>query len=178
MYAHKAIQAYDKATDAMDLAETVYNAGQEILTADPCDDYSDLKSLGQRAGMNLAGRALSGATRAGRGPRLGVVADADPPGKVPNRWGSRGSPAHRGRIGEAEQRLQAKGWKTVAGGSRPEQKYGNRFPDLVMEKDGKQIAVQVGRTTQGGLPVSRERRAASDLRGSGQFSHVFVLGYD
>jgi len=77
MYAHKAIQAYDKATDAMDLAETAYYAGQEIRTADPCDDYSALKNLGQQVGIKALGRVAGAPRRAGKNPRLGVTADGD-----------------------------------------------------------------------------------------------------
>jgi hypothetical protein len=46
-----------------------------------------------------------------------------------------------------------------------------------MEREGSQIAFQVGRTTNAGLPVARERRALADLRGTGEFEHVFFLGY-
>ena len=54
-----------------------------------------------------------------------------------------------------------------------------RFPDLVMRNPvtGKQIAIQVGRKTKGGMPVPRERRAVLDLRASGLFSHVFFISY-
>jgi hypothetical protein len=65
----------------------------------------------------------------------------------------------------------------VAGGSLPEAKYGSRFPDLVMERNGQRIALQVGRTTKLGLPVARERRALVDLTATGEFDHVFFLRY-
>jgi len=91
-----------------------------------------------------------------------------------------GSPrksSHRAGVAEAESRLTARGWNTVAGGSLPERRFGSRFPDLVMERDGGLIAVQVGRTPRSGLPISRERRALADLRASGDFEHVFFLPY-
>lgn len=100
----------------------------------------------------------------------------------PNPWGRRGSPAHQARVAQAEQRLSAQGWRTVSGGSLPERAVSvsggrRRYPDLVMERNGQQIAIQVGRVTGGGMPVPRERAARSDLRGTGQFSHVFFLRY-
>jgi hypothetical protein len=97
--------------------------------------------------------------------------------RVPNPWGRRGSPAHVAGIGEAEARLSDNGWTTVAGGSLPEAKYGARFPDLVVTRAGVTIAIQVGRTTAGGLPVAREVRALADLRSGDWFAHVFFLGY-
>ena len=102
----------------------------------------------------------------------------------PNPYGRHGSPAHVAKIREAEMRLQDKGWTPLSGGSLPEAKYGNRFPDLVMEKDGKQIAVQVGRRTKTQrIPIARERRARADLQNyvdpvDGQsFDHVFFVEY-
>ncbi|MFI6680466.1 hypothetical protein [Kribbella sp. NPDC050470] len=97
--------------------------------------------------------------------------------KPPNPYGRRGSPAHVDRIDEAETRLAARGWTTVAGGSLPERMYGSRFPDLVMQRGESTIAIQVGRATRRGLPIARERRAIADLRRTGAFDHVFFLKY-
>jgi len=96
---------------------------------------------------------------------------------VPNPHGRLGSPAHRARIAQARDRLLAKGARLVSGGGTPEVKYGNRYPDLVIEWQGQRIAIQVGRVTRGGLPVARERYAIADLRALPDFSHVFYLGY-
>ena len=41
---------------------------------------------------------------------------------------------------------------------------GGRFADIVAIKDGKTLRIQVGRTTQRGNPIARERRALSDIR--------------
>jgi hypothetical protein len=97
--------------------------------------------------------------------------------RVPNPWGRRGSPAHRARIYEAEQRFTARGWEVVAGGSLPEVRYGSRLPDLVLARDGKRIAFQVGRVTKAGRPIARERRALGDLRATGEFDNVYFLKY-
>lgn len=96
---------------------------------------------------------------------------------MPNPWGKRGSPNHVARVDEAETRLVGDGWSTFAGGSLRERKYGSRYPDLVMNRGDQWIAVQVGRTTKGGIPVARERRAMDDLRSTGAFDHVFFLRY-
>jgi hypothetical protein len=55
--------------------------------------------------------------------------------RVPNPWGRRGSPNHVARIQEAEERIADRGWKTALGGSLPEEKYGKRYPDLVMQRE-------------------------------------------
>jgi hypothetical protein len=46
-----------------------------------------------------------------------------------------------------------------------------------MERGGKRIAFQIGRTTKSGIPVARERRALADLRATGEFDHVYFLRY-
>ena len=66
----------------------------------------------------------------------------------------------------------------MSGGTGPEMKYGNRFPDLVLEKGNKRISIQIGHATEvSRLPVARERRAIADLRALGDFDHVFFLKY-
>jgi RHS repeat-associated protein len=102
---------------------------------------------------------------------------------VRNPWGRHGSPAHQDRVDAIREGLRLRGWRPVAGGTGlPERaiQVGNgriRYPDLIMEKGGRQIAVQVGKRTKGGAPVWRERRALRDLRGSGAFRHVFFFEY-
>jgi RHS repeat-associated protein len=103
-----------------------------------------------------------------------------PPKRVPNPDGRRGGPRHRGTVDEIETRFRDKDWTTASGGSRPEAAVDMpdgtvRFPDLVMEKGTKAIAFQVGDTTQGGLPVWRERPALAALRACGEFAHVFFI---
>jgi hypothetical protein len=58
------------------------------------------------------------------------------------------------------------------------------MPDLVMERNGQLIAIQVGRRNAGNLlPVARERRAIQDLQAfrdaetGNAFLHIFFLGY-
>ena len=64
----------------------------------------------------------------------------------------------------------------ITGGELPE-KNGRRFPDLVFERGGERIAIQIGRVTKKGLPVARERRAMSDLWSTGDFDQVFYVLY-
>jgi hypothetical protein len=47
-----------------------------------------------------------------------------------------------------------------------------------MTKDGHLVAFQIGRSTKAGAPVARELRALHDLRGTGNFDHVWFLGYE
>ena len=75
-----------------------------------------------------------------------------------------------------------KGWNVVAGGSKKEirtivdaatKRY--RYADLVLEKNGRTIAIQVGRATGKG-PAPREKAALADLRKI--FNNVFFLRYN
>ena len=105
-----------------------------------------------------------------------------PARRVTNPWGRRGSPPHRNRILEAEQRFNDKHWTTVSGGSKPEARVympdgSYRYPDLVLEKGGTRIAINVGHATKGGLPVSGERPALADLRKAGELAHAFFISF-
>jgi RHS repeat-associated protein len=126
--------------------------------------------IGPRGASNAA-RAAWRTFAGGKAPKV------DPVRPVPNPWGRRGSPAHGARVAEAEERFASRGWNTVSGGSLPERMYGRRFPDLVMERNGRLIAFQIGRTTRSGRPIARERRALGDLQATGEFEHVWFLGY-
>jgi Pretoxin HINT domain len=100
-----------------------------------------------------------------------------------NPYGSRGSPVHLARIGEAERLLNKAGWKTISGGVRRPTRAvlipggGRRFPDLVVGRAKEQIAVQVGRISAKGQAVTREVNALRDLLNTDRFRHVFFLGY-
>jgi len=140
--------------------------------------------LGRNCAVNTNSAAYSGAAM------FGIIFDAFNPGKAVGKGAlkafarveRRGGTAHRVKIAEAQARLEAKGFKLESGGLGKEQKYGNRFSDLVMEKDGKRIALQIGKRNKNGMPIARERRALDDLRayernGEGYFDHVFYVGY-
>ena len=101
---------------------------------------------------------------------------------VHNSCGRRGGPDHIKRILDAAASFEKKGWIVVSGGLKKEirtivdqvtKKY--RYADLVLEKNGKQIAIQVGRATKNG-PVPREVVPLKDLRKV--FKHVFFLKYN
>jgi Holliday junction resolvase-like predicted endonuclease len=57
--------------------------------------------------------------------------------------------------------------------------YDNGIIDLVMEKNGKTMVIQVGRALQGGKPVAREVKAINDLKllPMEKFNHVFFFQY-
>jgi hypothetical protein len=103
--------------------------------------------------------------------------------KVPNPFGRRGSPAHRGKILEVEAELRKLGWDTVSGGSAEERAVAIpgtnriRYPDLVMTNGTDTIAIQVGRATRGGLPVWRERGPLIDLMRTGMYRKIYFVRY-
>jgi RHS repeat-associated protein len=102
--------------------------------------------------------------------------------RPPNPGGRRGCPPHRLAVAQEEAGWEARGWKLENGGRLPEQKVdlGNgrwRYPDLVLEKGGIRIAIQVGRTTQAGLPVAREIAAMIDLIDASIFDDVIFVPY-
>jgi hypothetical protein len=102
---------------------------------------------------------------------------------IPNPWGRLGGPLHRTRVAEAAQKLAKNGWTRIPRKPLGDQGFTMlngrlRFPDLVMQRNGEMIAIQVGkRTLRTQRPIARELRALSDLRDSGVFKHVFFLGY-
>jgi RHS repeat-associated protein len=87
----------------------------------------------------------------------------------PNPHGSRGGPAHRGTIDRRIGELENEGYEHIGGGDLPEEyiRLANgrgRRPDITMRNpDGSRYRENVGRTTQRGQPVARERRALDDL---------------
>jgi hypothetical protein len=103
--------------------------------------------------------------------------------RIPNPFGRRGSPAHVKRIAEAETRLARRGWTTISGGSLAERRVlipgtgRYRYADLVMGRNGRQIAIQVGKATRNG-PIAREAQALRDLRSTGLFSRIHFIAYD
>ena len=91
--------------------------------------------------------------------------------------GRHGGEAHRNRVQSVKDTLDKGDWDvssnerryTVSGG-----RY--RYPDIIAEKDGSTLLVQVGRTTKSGAPVAREVRALNDLRGAGY--RTWFVRYD
>jgi hypothetical protein len=98
----------------------------------------------------------------------------------PNPGGRRGSPEHRAAVADAERMFKSVYGNAahVAGGSKAEVLFGNRFPDLVFEV-GKniRIGIQVGRETLAGAPVAREVRALRDLIKTGEFDILYFLSF-
>ena len=91
--------------------------------------------------------------------------------KAPNPHGSRGGPEHRKKIGERIRELEREGHKHVGGGSKKEKVVKTphgcktcRRPDITTRTpDGDIYRENVGRSTKGGGPVARERRALDDI---------------
>ena len=97
------------------------------------------------------------------------------PKSCPNPYGKKGSPAHQEKVHEIGVDLESRGYKVIyeykvdtPGGNKS-----TRFVDVYATNGFDSVGVQVGRMTQGGLPVSRERKAMADLRDNG-INVVFV----
>jgi RHS repeat-associated protein len=106
-----------------------------------------------------------------RAERMANLVDPPPTVKVPNRWGSRGSPAHREVIEQRIEELRKAGHELKGGGPLPEEVVPTpggaksmRRPDITTQTpDGSTHRENVGRTTKAGEPVARERRALDDI---------------
>jgi hypothetical protein len=136
---------------------------------------SVITSIGKEGLQELASNAKNLVKSLGGGKQ-------PPPQRVTNPWGRGGSPAHRGRIEQIETRFKGKAWTHIAGGSKPEQRVymsdgSYRYPDLIFDKDGRTVAINVGRATQGGRPIARERAALEDLRSVGELAHAFFVSH-
>ena len=92
-------------------------------------------------------------------------------------YGSRGGLEHRAAIERRIEDLKAGNHEHVAGGSKPEEVIptpggtnSSRRPDITTRApDGSLYRENVGRSTQSGAPVSRERKALDDIeRATGQ----------
>ena len=76
----------------------------------------------------------------------------------------------------------AKDWETYAGGTLPERRVympdgSYRYPDLIMEKGGAKVAINIGHVTETGLPIARERDSLAALREAGELAHAFFVKY-
>lgn len=92
-------------------------------------------------------------------------------GKVPNPYGKTGGPAHKAAVKEAEEELVKDGFTEIDHEvmvRTPDGTKSKRFVDVQgtnpTTKEIKQI--QVGKQTQKGKPISRERKALDDIEGA------------
>jgi hypothetical protein len=86
----------------------------------------------------------------------------------PNPYGSKGGPAHQGKVEEVERGMKERGLKTEREFKvdTPQGEKGSRRVDVVgknPETGAVEEMHQVGRATKGGEPVARERRALHDI---------------
>jgi len=91
----------------------------------------------------------------------------------PNPNGSRGGQEHQDKTRERIEDLKGQGLIHVGGGDKPEEtvptpggEKGSRRPDITMEDPatGSRYRENVGRQTQGGDPVAREKRSQQDIQ--------------
>jgi len=92
---------------------------------------------------------------------------------------------HNEKIGDVAKKLQDKGWKITEGGNvMPEKLHRipgadkDRRPDIVAERDGRTIAVNVGKRQADGQPVARERDAKKDLQKEFGDGNVYFVPYN
>lgn len=89
--------------------------------------------------------------------------------------GKKGSPAHQEKIHEIGTDLESRGYSVTyeykvdtPGGTK-----NTRYLDIFATNGSDSVGIQVGRMTQGGLPVSRERKALTDLIANG-INAIFI----
>lgn len=95
-----------------------------------------------------------------------------------NPYGRKGGPAHQNKIHEIGDNLETQGYTVTyeykvntPGGVK-----NTRYVDIYATDGTNTIAVQVGRNTSGGIPVSRERKALQDLLKAG--IDAFFIAYN
>lgn len=95
-----------------------------------------------------------------------------------NPYGRKGGLAHQSMITEVGNSLKDQGYsvKYEHYVPTPNGSKNSRFIDIYATAGANTIAVQVGRNTAGGRPVSRERAALADLEGAGHYA--FFIPYN
>ena len=95
-----------------------------------------------------------------------------------NPYGKKGGPAHQNKILEISDNLESQGYTIIneymvntPGGVK-----NTRYIDIFATDGTNTIAVQVGRSTRRGIPVSRERKALQDLLNAG--IDAFFIAYN
>ncbi|WP_115968427.1 DUF6443 domain-containing protein [Chryseobacterium pennae] len=92
-------------------------------------------------------------------------------GKVPNPYGKTGGPAHKAAVKEAEEELKDAGFTSIKKEvmvRTPDGTKTKRFVDVegTNPTTGEVKQIQVGKQTQKGKPISRERKALDDIEGA------------
>ena len=152
-YAGDAVEAVYDVTKAVDKAHDVKKA------ANAADAAGDLGKAAKK--LDTASDAYKDIDRSTEVLQQGK--------KVPNQYGKKGCSEHRAEIDKAVDDMQKRGLDTATeykfdtyGGYK-----NSRYADAVGIKDGKIVEIhQVGVSTKRGLPVSRERKAISDIENS------------
>ena len=83
----------------------------------------------------------------------------------------KGGPAHQNTIKKEAQNLKEFGYDNIKFENKvdiPGGHKGRRFTDIMGTKGNEELHIQVGRATQSGLPVAREKRAIEDLLKAGK----------
>ena len=92
-----------------------------------------------------------------------------------NPGGRHGGTTHRNKIDGVKKQLRQMGWNYTDSEQRVtiNQKGNYRYPDIIATKPNYTCYIQVGKRNLNGLPIAREQRALSDLRGTGVIT-IFI----
>ena len=119
-------------------------------------------------GGNGGGGGAGGGGGGGGGGGVGGGTGSSAPKKVPSPNGKTGGPEHQAEVNRIAQDIKSRGLTPVREHRvlTPNGAKQSRYVDIVgMDNKGKVVEWhQVGRQTKGGLPVSRERTALSDIQ--------------
>lgn len=168
----------------IDTIADVYFIGSdiyELFEEGAGEDYENLKALG----LDIAGAAIPYATGLGLTVRTGgkvassgrigdvssglvKAADISQTTKnIPNPYGSKGGLEHQAKVSEITKNIESKGLssKTEFTIKNPVTGTTRRADAVGISTSGKVAEIhQVGRITQSGQPVARERRALTDIK--------------
>jgi len=146
------------------LASAFYLAA--TVPAGPSDDL-----LAHSLGLGVVSPAAKLPKDAGKD--AGGVGEEEPAKVVPNPYGKKGGPAHQAGVEEAmsdlEKKYEGSGGVTIETEVQvvtPDGEKGSRYLDVGALAGNPQKViegVQVGRQTNAGIPVARERRALDDI---------------
>jgi hypothetical protein len=139
--------------------------GMVIATADTVLNFV---SLGGKTALEGGAKGVIKAGLEAGGKVEGEKAGAKIVKDVPNPFGKKGGLEHQAKVNEVANDVKSRGLEARKEGKieTPGGNKDTRYADVVgKDAQGNVVEIhQVGRQTQGGLPVSRERQAIQDIK--------------